>query len=545
MTFKWEIAKGSCNDNVIIVPHVQISENESHLFNRAISSGGGILGDLQRATIAAQTIYADNPEQPKNRSSWVLKRLFEWSHRAKSRELLRHVQAALIEGTADKEFDDEDIEKLLTVTWNELFAVNENLSLKDRRRLQALWELFNSELKYFVKQLLVLKNVFKEPLKKCQVEGCLLTVEPDLLFGNLDQLCRISRGFCKCFLSLLQKFPPNERMTAANTTELIVQLFEKFCKVSSNIAAYQAYCINYKATMDYLSTVRHKDERFSEFERVCLSDPRCSRLQLEDLLIAPLQRITRLPILLKEVLKYTENPEDQSRIEKVIETISESLRSINDSVQWLHNFERLQMLQSQVIWPSIFDMEPRCFIPDFLKAALTRQFCENLLAHPRRRLVHEGHLEFVESGKTSDCYAFLFNDMFLLTKIKKVAPRLKRSGSQMPKVDHYVVHKQPIPLDSCVFCDVDSGDSSNSMLLKFAFVIIHLTRYYQVVSVYTFQTSTKNEKDTWIEKFQEAIENYESIQLKDMLKCTPLFSNLNFQRLSSSRLMSTFNTTKP
>lgn len=32
-------------------------------------------------------------------------------------------------------------------------------------------------------------------------------------------------------------------------------------------------------------------------------------------------------------------------------------------------------------------------------------------------------------------------------------------------------------------------------------------------------------QDQWIEKFQEAIENYESIQLKDMLKCTPLMNN--------------------
>uniref|UniRef100_A0A0N5B1B9 DH domain-containing protein n=1 Tax=Syphacia muris TaxID=451379 RepID=A0A0N5B1B9_9BILA len=539
-----EKSGGTCSDNVIIVPHVQISENRSHLFNRAISSGDGILADLQRATIAAQTIYADNLDHTKNRSSWVLKRLHDWSHRAKSRELLRHVQAALVEGPADKDFDDEDIEKLLTVTWNELFSVNENLLLKDRKRLQAIWELFNSELKYFVNQLLVLKNVFKEPLKKCQVEGILLSVEPDLLFGNLDQLCRISRGFCKSFLSLLQKSPAQEKSTTANTTELVVQLFEKFCKVPSNISAYQAYCINYKTITDYLATIRHKEERFLEFERVCLSDPRCARLQLEDLLIAPLQRITRLPILLKEIYKYTNGSEEQRRIERVTETISESLRSINDSVQWLHNFERLQQLQSQVIWPSILDMEPRCFIPDFLKAALSRQFCENLLAHPRRRLVHEGHLEFVESGKTTDCYAFLFNDMFLLTKMKKLTTKLKRSPCQLPKSDHYIVHKQPIPLDSCVFCDVDSADQTSSVVLKFAFVIIHLTRYYQVVSVYTFQTANKTDKDTWIEKFQEAIENYESIQLKDMLKCTPLFSNLNFQRLSSSRLMSTFNGTQ-
>lgn len=31
----------------------------------------------------------------------------------------------------------------------------------------------------------------------------------------------------------------------------------------------------------------------------------------------------------------------------------------------------------------------------FLKVALSRQFCENLLAHPRRKLIHEGPLELV------------------------------------------------------------------------------------------------------------------------------------------------------
>uniref|UniRef100_A0A914RSI5 PH domain-containing protein n=1 Tax=Parascaris equorum TaxID=6256 RepID=A0A914RSI5_PAREQ len=93
----------------------------------------------------------------------------------------------------------------------------------------------------------------------------------------------------------------------------------------------------------------------------------------------------------------------------------------------------------------------------------------------------------------------------------------------MTRTEHYVVQKQPVPLDS--------------LSLKFAFVIIHLTRYYQVVSIYTLQAANKRDKDLWIEKFQESIENYESIQLKDMLKCTPLFSSLSLRRCSSSRLM--------
>ncbi|KAK0425418.1 hypothetical protein QR680_009190 [Steinernema hermaphroditum] len=521
-------------DNVIIVPHVQISPNEAHLFNRAISSGGGMLADLQRATISAQAFYAENDIQPRTRSPWILKRLYEWSSRARRREIVRHVQAAL-ESSQDQDVEDGQLALLLPVTWEEMFFGSEHFPAADRKRLQSVWELFHSELNFLQRQLLVLRNVYKEPLKKCQVEGCLLTVEPDLLFGNLDQLCRISRRFCHSFLTLLKEVTDRGVDSRYNTTGMIVKLFEKFSRGPSTISAYQAYCINYKATMEYLGSIRQREERFTEFERVCLADQRCERLQLEDLLIAPLQRITRLPILLKEIHRFTEADDEKAKVEKVIDTMNENLRSIDDSVQWLHNFERLQQLQNQVVWPSIGELEPRCYVPDFLKVALSRQFCENLLAHPRRKLIHEGHLECVENGRTSDCYAFLFNDMFLLTKTKKCAVKSKKMPA---KQEHYVVQKQPVPLDSCVFCDAESNEASPSAALRHAFVIIHLTRYYQVVSIYTLQAATKEEKDLWIDKFQESIENYESIQLKDMLKCTPLFSSLSFRCSSHSKLTS-------
>uniref|UniRef100_A0A915KYP1 Uncharacterized protein n=1 Tax=Romanomermis culicivorax TaxID=13658 RepID=A0A915KYP1_ROMCU len=111
--------------------------------------------------------------------------------------------------------------------------------------------------------------------------------------------------------------------------------------------------------------------------------------------------------------------------------------SIDESLQWLHNFERLQDLQKQLIWPPVQELDPKTYVPEL---AVSRQYCENLLAHPRRKLIHEG---------------VLFHN----------------------------VQKQPVPLDSCVFCDVGPQDIS------------------------------------------KAIENYESIQLKDMLRCTPLHTN--------------------
>jgi len=40
---------------------------------------------------------------------------------------------------------------------------------------------------------------FMEPLKKVQVEGFLMFAEPQDLFGNLDELCYVSRSpFSAC-----------------------------------------------------------------------------------------------------------------------------------------------------------------------------------------------------------------------------------------------------------------------------------------------------------------------------------------------------------
>ena len=35
-------------------------------------------------------------------------------------------------------------------------------------------------------------QVYMEPLKKVQVEGYIMFAEPEVLFGNLDELCCVS-----------------------------------------------------------------------------------------------------------------------------------------------------------------------------------------------------------------------------------------------------------------------------------------------------------------------------------------------------------------
>ena len=78
----------------------------------------------------------------------------------------------------------------------------------EKKRKEAVWDLFQSESTFLRDHLMAIKNVsadisliysvflllevFMEPLKKVQVEGYVMFAEPEVLFGNLDELCCVS-----------------------------------------------------------------------------------------------------------------------------------------------------------------------------------------------------------------------------------------------------------------------------------------------------------------------------------------------------------------
>uniref|UniRef100_A0A914YEP2 Uncharacterized protein n=1 Tax=Panagrolaimus superbus TaxID=310955 RepID=A0A914YEP2_9BILA len=63
--------------------------------------------------MATNAFYGDGNEQnPKTKSPWILRRLYEWSHRAKSREMIKHVHAAL-DIPPDHDSEDEQLAKLM------------------------------------------------------------------------------------------------------------------------------------------------------------------------------------------------------------------------------------------------------------------------------------------------------------------------------------------------------------------------------------------------------------------------------------------------
>jgi hypothetical protein len=58
----------------------------------------------------------------------------------------------------------------------------------------------------------------------------------------------------------------------------------------------------------------------------CEQDERCHRLQLNDLLISPMQHCTKVPLLLNNIRRYTEEQREQKLLTVSLQKLETSLR---------------------------------------------------------------------------------------------------------------------------------------------------------------------------------------------------------------------------
>ncbi|CAH8620535.1 unnamed protein product [Dicrocoelium dendriticum] len=400
----------------------------------------------------SQTLNASSEFDTKTRKKAILK-LAE--SRSRSKDLVLDIGEALSKLTPST-FTDTYLESFRNSHWSQITTngsvpATEEGPMPTRRevlRREAVWELFKSELIFFTDHLLVLKNCFMEPLKKLQVDGYLMFVEPSDLYGNLDDLCYVSHSLCRELLGNLSR---DSRVKDFGNTNVLLQTLKRWSEHSRDGEVYHTYCLNYDSALVYLDTLR-TNEQFTEYERWCEQDPRCRRLQLTDLLVAPIQHYMKIPLMLTGIRGYTADKAEQDMLQNCLEKVDKALKSLENKMQWLKSFERLQEIQTQLVWPSVSELEPKVFIPDCLKPKVAKQPCERLIATPRRNLLHEGPLTLIDGNKVIETYTFLFDDFLLLTKVKK-HPK-KNIGDDAV----YIVHRQAIALDRFMLHELSSAE---------------------------------------------------------------------------------------
>lgn len=189
-------------------------------------------------------------------------------------------------------------------------------------------------------------------------------------------------------------------------------------------------------------------------------------------------------------------------------------------MKWAKNYERVQEIARQLSWPPVTDLDPRVFIPEYLKSTLIKQPCDRLLsACADRQLLHEGQLTLIESTKMIDIYLFLFDDILLITRMKKSAKKKQQNSGGDSKTPLqgdkylYTVYKQPISLDRICLHDVPPTETAANGI-KSAFVLVQISRYQQIIGVFTLQCSNDATKLKWMDKLREAKDGLDSVVSK-------------------------------
>ncbi|XP_008290911.1 uncharacterized protein plekhg6 [Stegastes partitus] len=207
-------------------------------------------------------------------------------------------------------------------------------------------------------------------------------------------------------------------------------------------------------------------------------------MRLGDMQAKPHQRITKYPLLLKAVLKNTQDPHIQLRLRGMLTSVNSFLESINDYLR----------LKDEELALSISAQRVEGYEVDGISEEIdkhVRELCRFDLTCPIRgagpgvvrKLLLEENLR-VRGRKDSklEVVALLFSDVLLLTKVQKKGERLK-------------MVRPPVALDRTSCIALKDG---------YSFVLVEVGELQSAMNVLILVSSTSDSCSTWVSSIHQA-----------------------------------------
>ncbi|XP_058044496.1 rho guanine nucleotide exchange factor 26 isoform X1 [Ahaetulla prasina] len=398
--------------------------------------------------------------------------------------------AVLYQNYKEKALDidsDEDIEskehksdekiviqyKPLRSTWSQLSAVKRNglsqtISQEERKRQEAIFEVISSEHSYLL-SLEILIRMFKNSK---ELSSTMTKTESHHLFSNITDVCEASKKF---FTEL------EERHRSNIFIDDISDIVEKHA--TSTFDPYIKYCTNEVYQQRTLQKLLATNPSFKEVLSRIETQEECRNLPMISFLILPMQRVTRLPLLMDTICQKTQKDSPKHEVcKRALKAVSKLVRLCNEGARKMERTEMMYTINSQLE----FKIKP---FP---------------LVSSSRWLVKRGELAaFVEdtglfSKRTSkqQVYFFLFNDVLIITKKKSdesynVTDYSLRDQLLVEQCDNEEQNSSPVKSSTPMLY---SRQSSVNHLFRLTVVSNHAGEKIELL----LGTETQNERARWI-----------------------------------------------
>ncbi|XP_008565222.1 PREDICTED: pleckstrin homology domain-containing family G member 5 isoform X1 [Galeopterus variegatus] len=395
----------------------------------------------------------------------------------------------------EEEGDDEDEDEdnpcpRLEDSWRELIDGHEKLTRRQCHQQEAVWELLHTEASY-IRKLRVITNLFLCCLLNLQESGLLCEVEAERLFSNIPEIARLHRELWASVMA-----PVLER---ARRTRALLQpgdFLKGFKMFGSLFRPYIRYCMEEEGCMEYMRGLLRDNDLFRAYVTWAEKHQQCQRLKLSDMLAKPHQRLTKYPLLLKSVLRKTDEPRAKEAVVTMISSVERFIHHVNTCMRQRQERQRLAAVVSRVdayeaVEGSTDEVDK--LLKEFLHLDLTAPI-PGASPEETRQLLLEGSLRMKE-GKDSkmDVYCFLFTDLLLVTKAVKKAERTK-------------VIRPPLLVDKIVCRELRDPGS---------FLLIYLNEFHSAVGAYTFQASGQALCRGWVEAIYNAQNQLQQLRAQE------------------------------
>ncbi|NXM77218.1 ARHGB factor, partial [Serilophus lunatus] len=353
-----------------------------------------------------------------------------------------------------------------------------NLPPKEVERQEVINELFATEGSH-LRILRVLDLLFYQRLRK---EGLLARDELGLLFPNLPDLIDIHNSLFESMKKLREEGPIIKEIGDLMLSRFDGAAKEEIQQVAATFCSYQSIAL------ELIKTKQRKETRFQTFMQEAESNPQCRRLQLKDLIISEMQRLTKYPLLLENIIKFTEGgSSEHEKLCRARDQCRDILRHVNEAVKRAENRHRLEGYQKRL------DTTPL----ERTSNPLAAQFKN--LDLTSRRMIHEGPLTWrVGKDKTVDLHVLLLEDLLVLLQKQDEKLVLKcHSKTALGASDNKQTFSPVLKLNSVLIRSVATD--------KRALFIICTSELGP--QIYELVALTSSEKNTWMEQLEEAVQS--------------------------------------
>ncbi|XP_017134843.1 uncharacterized protein LOC108151004 isoform X5 [Drosophila miranda] len=313
----------------------------------------------------------------------------------------------------------------------------------------AIWELVTTEV-YYIHALQTVTDLFLACLEAVQEERLLIDVDQARLFSNVRAVCEANIKFWTMWL-----YPMVAHSVMTHEPLRCAFFQEGFIAFASIFAPYKIYCAEQSTCQFYCKELNQNNPLFTSYLAWCESQKMCNRLRLADIVVRPMQRLTKYSLLLAAIKKHMGDVEEIEAIDVMMHSVENFVGSVNNHLTMRQENERLKGVMVRIESYDVVDTNNEGLEKLIKQHSQMFDLCAPMRGCPAyhvRHLFMEGDHKFKDNLGKSDVHCFLLTDLLLVCKtMAKRGLGALKVIRQPYLTDQLIVHMAPNNTLNCVY----------------------------------------------------------------------------------------------